>query len=323
MNEERRARLGFWLRSALGVVGLGALVWLVHNAGPRAVLAVMREGIAWLPLMVVLELCRIGCESVGCYLAFGERARDIPRLTLFRANLLGQSLSNFAPAPRLVNETVKASVIAPYTGVAAAAAVGFTLQAATLIAIGFFSIPCGVAIYLLEGRSLWMWAMVVHGVVLVASGVGLRLAARAEGIGRWVARVFPRTSSGTAAFAGQARSVGVLALGPALALTGNRVFQVLQFLVAGRAVGIDAGLVHAFAVQGVNLVASAVGVLVPGGLGTTDGAFALSATMLGTTLERATSLALMVRCNQLIWLLIGSITLFVGGRSSRRKGGEQ
>jgi hypothetical protein len=315
LTEAQRAKLGFWVRVALGIVGLGALVWLVNNAGPAAVLAVMREGIAWLPLMMLLELARIGCETIGCYLAFGERARDIPRWTLFRANLMGQSLSHFAPAPRLVNETVKASTIAPYTGVAAAAAVGFTLQAATLIAIGFFSIPCGIAIYSLEGASLWMWAMIIHGIVLVASGVGLRLAARADGIGLWVARVFPRTSSGTAAFAGQARSVGVLALGPAIALTGNRIFQVLQFLVAGHAVGIDAGLAHAFAVQGVNLVASAVGVLVPGGLGTTDGAFALSATMLGTTLERATSLALMVRCNQLIWLLIGSITLVAGGRA--------
>ena len=57
---------------------LGALVWLVNNAGPGAVFEVMRQGVVWLPVMILARAARIECESVGCYLAFGERARDIP-----------------------------------------------------------------------------------------------------------------------------------------------------------------------------------------------------------------------------------------------------
>jgi uncharacterized membrane protein YbhN (UPF0104 family) len=87
--------------------------------------------------------------------------------------------------------------------------------------------------------------------------------------------------------------------------------QLLQYAVAARAIGIDAGLLRALAAEGVNLVASAVGVLVPGGLGTTDGAFTLAADILGTTAARATSLALLIRCMQLVWLLIGSVVVFV------------
>jgi len=304
--------LGIWLRAGLGVAGLCGLVFLVSTAGAAAVYAAMREAIVWLPLLIALELGRIVCESLACYLAFGPLAHRIPRATLFRANLIGLAMSHFAPAPRLVNETVKASLIAPYSGVPAAAAVGFTLQAATLVSVGLFSLPCALAIYVLDGASVWFWAVLIHCVVLVTTGIVLRAATRADGPGRWLAKKFPRISPGTASFSEHARTVSLWAPGPTAALTGNRLFQVLELAVAAHAVGIDAGVAHAFAVQGVNLVASAVGVLVPGGLGTTDGAFALSAEMLGTTIDRATSLALLIRCNQLVWLLIGSVTLFVG-----------
>jgi hypothetical protein len=156
----------------------------------------------------------------------------------------------------------------------------------------------------------------IHFVVLVATGLALRVATRAHGPGRWLGKRFPRRSPGTAAFAEHAQEVGLWAPGPTAGLTLGRCFQLLQFAVAAHATGIDTGIAEAFAVQGVNLVASAVGVLVPGGLGTTDGAFALSAQMLGTTVARTTSLALLIRCNQLVWLFIGSVTLFARAKVS-------
>jgi uncharacterized membrane protein YbhN (UPF0104 family) len=65
------------------------------------------------------------------------------------------------------------------------------------------------------------------------------------------------------------------------------------------------------AAQGVNLVASAVGVLVPGGVGVNEGAFTLAAGILNTTAVRATSLALLIRCDQLVWALVGSGVAFL------------
>jgi uncharacterized membrane protein YbhN (UPF0104 family) len=69
------------------------------------------------------------------------------------------------------------------------------------------------------------------------------------------------------------------------------------------------------AAEGVHLLASAVGVLVPGGLGTTDGAFTLAADLLATTGARATSLALLMRCVQILWVPIGSAAALLRGRS--------
>jgi hypothetical protein len=65
------------------------------------------------------------------------------------------------------------------------------------------------------------------------------------------------------------------------------------------------------AAQGVSLVASAVGVFVPAGVGVNEGAFTLAADVLNTTAFRATSLALLIRCDQLVLALAGSILVFL------------
>jgi len=316
-----------WVRIVLGVLGLCALAAIVHHVGFDLVMATLRPALAWLPLLCLLELGRIGSETAGAYVAYGARARQIPLATLFRANLVGQAIANLAPAPRLVNETIKATLLAPYVGVPTATAVGFTIQAATLISIGLFSIPCAAAIYVLGGASIWLWAALVHVLVHVGAGVALRAMTRARGPGRWLAQKFPRIAPGTAVFNEHSGQNGLLAIGPSCALMGNRFFQTLQLGVAARAAGIDAGIVQALAAQGVNLIANAVGVLVPGSLGTTDGALTLAASMLGTTAGRATSLALLLRCTQLAWLAIGSLVLMLGPRARpdvhRGSGGAQ
>ncbi|MGH7280788.1 MAG: lysylphosphatidylglycerol synthase domain-containing protein, partial [Polyangiaceae bacterium] len=105
---------------------------------------------------------------------------------------------------------------------------------------------------------------------------------------------------------------GLWARGPTSALMLGRLVQVVQLGVAARAVGIDVGVLGAFATQCVNLIAAAVGVLVPGGFGTTDGAFTLAANLLSTTVARATSMALLLRCMQFAWVPIGSVLALLG-----------
>lgn len=308
-----------WLRGALGIAGLCAIALIVRQVGFDLVMVTLRPALIWLPVLCLLELGRIGSETVAAHLAFGPRAREIPRLTLFRANLIGQAIANLAPAPRVVNETIKATLLAPYVGVPAATAVGFTIQAATLISVGLFSIPCALAILALGGATIWLWAASIHALVLVGTGVGLRAMTRARGPGLWLARKLPRLAPGAAQFNQHSARIGTWAFGPSCALLGNRFFQTLQLGIAARAAGIDAGVVQALAAQGVNLVANAVGVLVPGGLGATDGALTLAADMLGTTAARATSLALLIRCTQVIWLAIGSLVLLLRPRDPSKR----
>jgi hypothetical protein len=238
--------------------------------------------------------------------------------TLFRAHLLGHGIGNLAPAPRAVNETIKATLVAPFVGAAAATAVGFINQAATLIAVGLLSLPCGAAIFVLTGPSPWFWASMVHAVVVVACGLGLQTVTRARGPGRWLARRIPSLEARAAAFREHSLETGVWARGPVAGLLLSRCIQTLQYAIAAYALGIDIGFLRALAAEGVQLVAAAVGVFVPGGVGTQDGAFTLAAELLGTTVAKATSLALLMRCDQLVWLFIASAVALVGrGRAVR------
>ncbi len=309
-----RGTIGFEI--VLAFAGIGLLVAIVRHVGVDQIAATLLPALRWLPVLCGLELVRMACETVSSWLAYGPLATRIPRTTLFRAHVISQSLSSLAPAPRVVNETIKIGLLAPFVGAAAATSVGFINQAATLIAVGLFSIPCGAAILALGGASVWFWAAALHAIVLVANGLALQAVTRADAPGRWLAKKFPSLAARADAFRAHANQTGLWARGPTSALMLGRLVQVVQYGVAARAVGIDIGVLGAMAIEGVNLIAAAVGVLVPGGFGTTDGAFTLAAGLLGTTVARATSMALLMRCMQFAWVPIGSLVALLGSRAA-------
>jgi hypothetical protein len=297
-----------WGRLVLGLGGLALLTAIVLHIGIEVVLATLRPALPWLPVLAVLELARIGCAAMGSYLAFGPLARRIPRRTLFRAHLLGHSLTTVAPAPSLFNETIKATLITPYTGAGPAAAVGFTNQVATFVSGGLTTIPCGIAIFVLQGpSSIWFYACAIHTIVLIASGLALQAVTRASGPGRWIVGRFPRLAERAEAFREHAKGIRFGARGPTEMLFISRCFQMVQYGVAAHAVGIDVSALRVVATEGIYLVAIAVGVLVPGGLGTTEGVFTLAADLLNTTVARATAVALLMRCMQIVWVFLGSL----------------
>ncbi len=303
-----------WLRLALGSLGLAALAAIVRSVGVSAVAETLRGALAWLPLLCLLEVGRIAAATASSYFAFGGLAPQIPIAALLRAHLLGHALGGVAPAPTLFNETIKATLLTRYVGAPAAASVGVINQAATLMAGGLFSIPCALAILAIGGPSLWLWACAAHAVILIACGVGLRAVTRADASGRWLASRLPRLAPLTAAFQAQAGETGLFAARSTGVLMAGRAIQAVQYGLAAHAVGANATVLRAMAAQGVNLVASEVGVLVPAGLGASDGAFALAAGLLGITAARAMSLALLMRCVQIVWLLVASAVALVGPR---------
>lgn len=307
-----------WFRVALGVAGLVLMGLIVRGIGVDRMLATLRPALPWVPVLAAIELVRIGCAATASYFAFGPLASRIPKVTLFRAHLLGHSITAVAPAPTVFNETIKATLIEPYTGVGPAAAVGFTNQAATFMSNGLISIPCGLAMLAVHGpTSIWTYALAVHAVVLLGLGVALQVAMRADAPGRWLVGKFPRLEQRALAFRDHARGIKLGAQGPTLMLLVFRCLQMVQYAVAAHALGIDVTFLRAVATQGVHLVAVAVGVLVPGGFGTTEGAFTLAADVLDTTVARATAVALMMRCMQLLWVGIGS-TVAIATRGAAR-----
>jgi hypothetical protein len=300
------------------VGGLALLVGIVLHVGPDVIVATMRPALPWVGVLAAIELVRIGCAALTSYLAFGEIAGRIPKTTLFRAHLIGHSISAVAPAPTVFNETIKATLITPYTGVGPAAAVGFVNQAATLMSNGLITIPCGLAILALQGASPWFWACMVHTVALLGTGLALQVGTRADAPSRWLVKKFPRFEARALAFRDHARGVALGARGPTATLFASRCLQMAQYGVAARAVGIDVGMLRVMASEGVHLVAMAVGVLVPGGVGTTEGAFTLAAELLETTVARATAMALLMRCMQIAWVLIGSLVA-IATRGTKRE----
>ncbi|HTJ83016.1 MAG TPA: hypothetical protein VL400_14950, partial [Polyangiaceae bacterium] len=85
----RRARRWTWVRVALGLLGLGAVVFMVDHLGRDAVWASLGPSLRWLPVVAAIEIGRIAAETIATRIALGERAALIPRAALFRAVLVG------------------------------------------------------------------------------------------------------------------------------------------------------------------------------------------------------------------------------------------
>jgi hypothetical protein len=316
LESERRSR-AIYFRLVLAVLGCGLLAYIVESVGARAIYETLRPAVRWLPVLCAVEAVRIAFEALASRFAFGSLAPKIPTPTLYRAHVIGQSLGALAPAPRVINETIKIGLLSPFVGATAATAVGVVNQAATLIAGGLFSIPCGVAMYMLGGDTIWLFGAAGHAVWLVSSGLSLRAISRSDKIAKWLARKLPRFSDRILAFRNHGDEVGFFAAGPVIAMMCGRACQALQYGIAAHAVGIDVGFLGAMAAEGVNLIATAIGVFIPGGVGTTDGAFTLAAKLLSTTIVRASALALLMRCLQIVWLPIGSAAALIGAPKSR------
>src|SRR5690606_28024062 len=82
-----------------------------------------------------------------------------------------------------------------------------------------------------------------------------------------------------------------------------------HFAVLAAAVGIDPTVLGALAFQGVSLVIAALGVMIPGQLGASEGGFTFAADTLGTTEARALSVALLAHAVQLLLIVVGSLVL--------------
>jgi hypothetical protein len=306
-----RRRMTGLLRPLFALAGLGMLALLVRKAGLHELGAVLSDAAGWLPCVVLLEMGRQCMDALATRFSYGAGAEKVPLSVLARAQLIGTAVSSMAPAGRAAAEATKAALLAPHMGGANATSAAATSQSASLAAGGFISFPCAVASYLLTGFSLFTVAMLVHGVVLVLLSAGVRACMRAKRPGAWMARRFRRWASHAEQFQASARCGALLPCRPTLAFLGSRLLQVCQYAVLTHAVGIDTSVVQALFSQGLYLCALAVGSLVPGQVGVSDGAFALAAGVLDTTAARAMSVALLGHLVQLLFVAAGALTPLV------------
>lgn len=305
----KRALWRSLVRGAFGVAGVVVLVLLVRSAGKEALLEALEPALPWLPALLALDALRIACDAHATVLAYGPSGAAIPRLRMLRAQLVANAVTYIAPAGRTAAEATKAAMLAEFTSWPEATAAAALMQSLALFGGAVISIPCVIASALVLGITdkitIFIFAQAIG---VAASGFAVRFAARSRGITDFLGRRFQKAREGADDFHRRSQGGSLVPLAPLASVSVGRAFQVAQYAILAHAVGVDVTLGRALLAQGVNMVALAVGVLVPGQLGATDGAFALAAEALHTTMPRALAIALLAHVLQVIWIVIGSIT---------------
>jgi hypothetical protein len=311
LQERTKKRLSSLARIAFLVAGLTVLVLLVRSAGATALASAMRRTLPWLPALLLLDAIRVACDTVATYLAYGELGRNVPRGPLVRAHVIANAVTMLAPAGRTAAEATKAALLARWVGWPRATAAATLMQSLTLVVGAIITVPCALAALSLTGGSVLTYAIAAQGVGVLVMGLGLRLASRNDRIGR----IFTKRSATLDAAAGEflrsTQKGALIPLAPLSALTVGRSCQVAQYGVLAIAVGGVVTPAHVLVAQGVNMVGLAVGVLVPGQVGATDGAFALSSDALAMTEAQALAVAMLVHVLQVIGIIIGTLTPIV------------
>jgi len=301
---------GVILRVSLAVLGVVLLVSIVRHVGPDVIAELVTAALPWMPLALVLEGARIGCDAVASAVVLGPKWRALGAWRLFLAHVAGHGVMNVMPGGRSASEIVKAGLFYGTIGASEAAALGTTNQANVLLASALFSLPCAAAAYVVSPDRTLTIAILIHAAVLFGSGIGVRVIVESAVIERFVRRRLPRHVETFERFQASSRGVSRLSPGPVTWMMVGRGAQTLQYAVLAHAVGLTVGPLVALAVQGTNLVAAAVGVLVPGQVGSSEGVFMLAASALGTTPARATSVALLAHASGLTWTALGFVVLF-------------
>jgi len=300
----RRARLA--LHGLFGVIGLIALGLLVRSAGARNLLTTLRIAARWLPLLLALDVLRIGCEALGTFY-LSRLVRRVPMTTLARIHLIGYSVGAVMPAGRSASEAVKATMLAGTIGAPRAAAIAATNQGLSLLSGALCGLPCAAAAYGFTGISLLTLAIMAYSLIAGLGFLLVQMACRRRELGGMLGRRFARVRAVTGAFHSALAEIPVVP-GRALfmALLG-RLLQAIELGILVFAVGGAAGIGATFLSQGVSLVGGSLGDLIPGQFGAADGAFALAAPTLGISAAAAISVSLMVHCLQIFWALFGAV----------------
>ncbi|GAB4206799.1 MAG: hypothetical protein OHK0013_23810 [Sandaracinaceae bacterium] len=306
------------LRASLACFGLAVIGVLVHRIGVDEVLAALARTAPVLPFAFLLDAARIGCDAWSTRLLLGERGRAIPLGTLYAGHLVGHGVMNVFPAGRSASEAVKAALFHRHLGAAEAVAMGASNQANTLLSSAVFSLVCAGAAFAVAQTPWLGWGITVHFAVLFASGVGMRVASTNRQVEAFFTARLPRVGAHLARFAERSRETPIVAWGPVGAMVLGRLVQTVEYGLLARAVGIETGPLEALTVQGVNLVAAAAGVLMPGQIGSSEAVFALAAEALGADAASAMTIALAAHVVALGWAVIGLAVLMAWRARSAR-----
>lgn len=305
---KKRRWLPHVARALLLASGAGVVALLVRRAGPLELWAAVRPTLPWMPLLLGLDALRVAADAAATFFAYGDAARTVPRGPLIRAQLIANAVTMIAPAGRTAAEATKAALLSSWVGWPRATATATLLQALTLVGGALITVPCVVASALLTGGSAWTFAIAAQGAGVLVMGLVLRAATRSERVGSFLSARGRAIGAGAAEFRQASREPPMVPALPLACVTFGRACQVAQYYVLALAMGADITVPRALLAQGVSMVALALGVLVPGQVGASDGAFALSRGSLGMTAAQALAVPLLVHVLQAVGIAVGAVT---------------
>lgn len=304
-----RRRLGQMARFAGALVGVALTGWIALKSD-RAVLAESaRAALPVLPIGVLLELVKIGCEAVATRRALGAAGRRIPWRALYSTHVVSTAVGTVLPLPRPASEATKASLLLPWVALAESTSSGATMQAATFVCMGTMSLVCAAA---LEGTM--RLALLGNAVFLLTLGVGIRALIRSRKIADFLARRFPARAESIERFHATSTTGHLVPWAPSAALIVGVCFQIVEVTIVAWAVGVTPRVRGSLAAFGIHLLTASAAVLVPGQLGAREAAFSYSAEILGTSPTRAAAIALFWHLSQLVVSGLGFAVLALGPR---------
>lgn len=319
------------LRVLLLALGVGFLVFIVWQAGPRAVAARLGEiGPRW-PFVLLPSLVVMVADTVAWRYAFSPGV-PVGAAALLKARIAGEAINALTPTAYVGGEPVKAYLLAPGVPLAeglSSAIVGRTLM--TLAQVAFILAGIVVALGRFEG-SRYFLAASVGLVALAAAGLGwlvvrqqrgfiagiVNTAARVGIRPKWVAEraaVIADLDTRIARVYREAR--GRLHLSAALYFLGWVVGTAETYL-ALVLMGLPVDLPTAFALEALSGMAKGAMFIIPGSLGGQEGAHALLFAGFGYPLAAAVSYSIIRRVREMLWAALGLAILARAGHPERR-----
>lgn len=278
--EGAKARSSRWARvKAVGrwvllLLGVGAVVGLVYDAGPEAVWSTIVHAGVWLPLVLAGEIGFAAMDVLALRLMYGARGAHVPARVWLRSGMMAYGIMILLPAGRAGGEVMRAASLAPYIGGPRAAAGATLLQGVTLWGNTLISIPCYAAVAIASGPTSTL-ALFVAGNGLVTALIGslLLFGARASSLGGFLGRRIKMLAPHGARFDESLRELPSLPILPVGAAFLGRVFQAMQYGVILLAVGGTLTIVSGLVAQAIHLVGAGLGDMVPNQVGVTEFAY--------------------------------------------------
>ena len=292
-------------------VGLGAVAFLVYKSGPRDVWSAVTRAPSLFAIVFLLEIAQAAIESWAVIALYGPDRAKIPLREAVRSSMFSYSLIGVLPFGRAAGEAARAAMLSRYTGFPAAGAAAARMQAISLIGNAFISIPCAIGTWFLTGPSWLFLGIVGHFFLTGLLGLGVILAGRHSRVGDRLKKYFRSAEQWGSALDGELKSFDRL-WGPTLWICLSRIVRLFQRAALLAAVGCSFGALVSLGSESINLVAGAVGDIIPMRLGVNEAIYAIGAKSMSMSMSDAVAMALLNHVAQLLCVGLGFLSPLLG-----------